>query len=101
MVHKMQRMALSTNQLLPVKPVPAGAAKPAQPNSVTAPKPPNEEAETEGDWLQQCLYNYTYIFSWIKTKNPEQHIARKNANATGRVVPCMYLQRRVGLWRQF
>jgi len=49
MVHKMQRMALSTNQLLPVKPVPAGAAKPAQPNSVTAPKPPNEEAETEGD----------------------------------------------------
>ncbi len=51
MVHKMQRMALSTNQLLPVKPVLAGGgAKPAQTNSVSAPKPPNEEAEKEGDW---------------------------------------------------
>jgi hypothetical protein len=49
MVHKMQRMALSTNQLLPVKPVLAGGAKPAQTNSVSAPKPPNEEAEKEGD----------------------------------------------------
>ncbi len=45
MVHKMQRMALSTNQLLPVKPVPGKPSPlPAEPNSIAA-VPGNDEAE--------------------------------------------------------
>ena len=60
MVHKMQRMALSTNQLLPVKPDPLAvkpdplaAAKPVLPNSAPA------KADAEGDF--PCWSTYIYI----------------------------------------